>query len=90
MQRQPWHPADYDLFDITSLQALARGEANDQQQRRALDWIITRAAMTYDEPFVEGKPDASTYLAGRMSVGRQIVKLLKLDPAQMKAKEPKR
>lgn len=85
--KQPWHPAEYDLFDITALQALARGEANEQQQRRALDWIITKAAMTYDEPFVEGKPDASAYLAGRMSVGRQIVKLLKLDPAMMKTKE---
>ena len=84
MMKHPWHPAEYDLFDITALQALSRGEANDQQQRRALDWIITRAAMTYDEPFVEGKTDVVAYLAGRMSVGRQIVKLLKLDPAAMK------
>ncbi len=89
--REPWHPADYDLYDITAIQALARGEANDQQQMRALAWIVNQAAMTYDEPFVPGKPDVSDYLSGRMSVGRQIVKLMKLDPAVIgKPKEGKR
>ena len=76
--REPWHPADWDPADATALQALERGEADAEQQRRALRWIVNAAAMTYDEPFVPGKPDVSDYLAGRMSVGRQIVKLLKV------------
>jgi hypothetical protein len=83
-EREPWHPADYEIGDVGAIQALTRGEASPEQQRRALDWIVNRAAMTYDEPFIPGKPDVSDYLAGRMSVGRQIVKLTKLDIQALK------
>jgi hypothetical protein len=78
MPREPWHPADWEPADATALQALERGEADAEQQKRALRWVVNAAAMTYDEPFVPGQPDVSDYLAGRMSVGRQIVKLLKV------------
>ena len=78
LPREPWHPADWEPADATALQALERGEATKEQQQRALRWIITSAAMTYDEPFVPGQADVTGYLAGRMSVGRQIVKLLKV------------
>jgi hypothetical protein len=77
--REPWHPANWEEQDAGAIQALSRGDATDAQQRRALEWIVHAACMTYDEPFVPGRPDVSDYLAGRMSVGRQIVKLTKID-----------
>lgn len=77
--RQPWHPAEWENGDASAIQALSRGDASSEQQRRALDWIITRAAMTYDETFVPGQADVSDFLAGKRSVGTQIVKLLKLN-----------
>lgn len=49
--------------------------------KRALDWIIYSAAQTYDDPFVLGHADASSYVMGRQSVGRQIIKLMKLKSA---------
>jgi len=88
-EREPWHPADWDVADAGAIQALTRGEASPEQQRRALDWIVNRAAMTYDEPFIPGKADVSDYLAGRMSVGRQIVKLTKVDIQAMQAAQAK-
>lgn len=78
MPREPWHPADYDPADATALQALERGEADPEQQKRALRWVLIAAAMTYDETFVPGQPDVSAFLAGRRSVGTQVVKLLKI------------
>jgi hypothetical protein len=85
MKREPWHPAPYDeLADVSAMQALARGEANDQQQRRALKWIIESAAMTYDQSFTPGQADVTAFIEGRRSVGNQIVKLLKLDLAAMR------
>ena len=86
-EREPWFPALYDKPDVRALQALARGEANGIQQLRALDWIVTKAAMTYDQSFVPGKADVVNFLEGRRSVGNQIVKLLKLNLSALKGEE---
>jgi hypothetical protein len=95
-KRELWHPAEYDAQDIRSIQALARyamgaerpwppgGEPptpTPHDVKRALDWIINQAAMTYDDPFVAGQPDVVNYILGRRSVGRQIVKLMSLRPS---------
>jgi hypothetical protein len=84
MKREPWHPADYDEYDASAMQALARGEANDQQQRRALSWIVHRAAMADDQSFVPGQADVSAFIEGRRSVGNQIKKLINLDLAALR------
>lgn len=75
---QPWHPAKWETPDAAAIQALARGDASPEQQKRALAWITNSAAMTYDETFVAGQGDVSQFLAGRRNVGLQIVKLLKV------------
>lgn len=74
--KPPYGPADYDHLEHSAIQALGRGDANETQQRRALDWIVRQAAMTYDEPFIPDSARATDYLLGRRSVGLQIVKLL--------------
>lgn len=80
-KREPWHPALYEEYDVYAMQALARGEASEGQQKRALKWIIEKAAMTYDEPFVPDNARVTDNLLGRRSVGLQIVKLLNLNPS---------
>lgn len=65
------------------MQALSRGDASSDQQKRALEWVIKRAAMTYDETFVPGQADVSDFLAGRRNVGTQIVKLIHLNTSAM-------
>lgn len=78
-----WAFAPYEDADVYAIRALAAGNANEGQQRRALDWIINHAARTYDQPFrpggAEGARDTD-FAAGRMFVGQQIVKLTKLNP----------
>lgn len=77
--KQPWHPYEWEPADAYALQALARGIANDAQQKRALDWVI-RSAGTYDSTFYVGQHDASDFAQGARHVGLQIVKLLNLPP----------
>lgn len=79
-RREHWHPPDYEKQDVRAIQALAKGDASADEQRRALDWIITQAAATYDEPFRPGSADVVNYMLGRRSVGLAIVKLMKLKP----------
>lgn len=73
----PYYPPTWDPADASSLQALARGDANKDQQQRALNWIIYRAAGTYDLEYrTDGRDHA--FASGRRFVGLEIVKLLKV------------
>lgn len=76
--------APYELADATALQALAAGEADSEQQKRALDWIVHVACSTYQTTFHPGEPDASAFAEGRRFAGLQIVKMLKLNTSVLK------
>ena len=71
-------PAEWDLADASAVQQLAAGTANADQQRRALNWIVYRAAGTDD---VEYRPDARdhAFASGRRFVGLQIRKLMAIN-----------
>ena len=72
----PIQPPEADAADVSALQALARGEAGPDQQKRALKWIIEQACETYEWPY---RPDqrATDVSLGRMFVGKMIVSNLK-------------
>ena len=79
-EHAPWKPPAFDPADAAALQALARGTASTEQQKRALDWIVMKACGTYDfayRPGSEGERDTCIAL-GRQMVGQQIVKLIKV------------
>lgn len=77
-------PPDYEPADIGAIQALARGDASPEAQRRALDWIINAAAATYDQSFHPDNAQLTSFAEGRRFVGNQIVKLTKLDLSKLK------
>lgn len=68
--------ASYDEAEVAAIKAVAAGNASPGQQKLALDWIVHKAARTYDEPFLPGQHDLTMNLLGRRSVGLQIVKLV--------------
>lgn len=83
---EPWKPAHYDIADAAAIQALARGDASPDQQRRALIWIVevcaARSDMSY-RPGVDG--DRNTIFAeGKRWVGIQVAKLAGLNLMNMK------
>lgn len=75
---------DYELADATALQALERGEADPEQQKRALAWIVNNAAMTYQDAWEPDNERASSFEAGRRFVGLRIVTLVKLNLAALR------
>lgn len=79
----PHIPAPYDLADASAIQALLRGEANGDQQVRALKWIIERAAGAYEFQFYPSDRETA-FALGRGFVGQQIVKLSKLDISSLR------
>lgn len=80
IERAPWLPADYEIADAAAIQALLRGDATPDQQRRALEWIVNDCSGYYDLSFRpgEGGDRDTAFAEGKRAVGAQIVKLSKL------------
>ncbi len=82
----PQVPADYDLPVVSAMQALLAGDADDVQQKLALQWIIEQAAGTYEFQYYPSERDTA-FALGRAHVGQQIVKLLKLNTMTLRRGE---
>lgn len=77
-QLKPWLAPECDPSDIYALQAVYNGRATDEQQRRAMDFIIKELCGVNRSTFVPG-PDgqrASDLAQGKQLVGHVIVSLL--------------
>lgn len=79
----PHIPAEYKLADAISIQALVRGEADREQQQRALRWIIEQAGGMYEFHFYSTDRETA-FALGRSFVGQQIVKLSKLNTSSLR------
>ena len=83
----PWMPVVYTKADVAALQAMRRGEANADQQTRALEFILEtisdRRGMSYRPGGLEGDRDTS-FAEGRRFVGNQIVKLTNIPLSKIK------
>lgn len=74
----PEIPVECSDADHAALKAMRDGNASSEQMKRGLDWIIAKAAGTYDlsfRPGAEGARDTD-FAEGRRFVGLQIVKQL--------------
>lgn len=76
----------YEKDDVYALQALARGEASEAQQKRCLDLIVNGIACAFDVTFRPESERVTNFAAGKAFVGQQIDKILRLNPAKMKDK----
>lgn len=74
----PHFRCDYDVPTVSAIQALVRGDATEQQQKDAVNWIVNVAAGTYNVSFSEAGDRETAFSEGRRFVGLQIVKLMKL------------
>jgi hypothetical protein len=91
---ETWKPIPWEPADVAALQALERGDATPDQQRRALWYIVNDICGAYDWPYRPGGQDAerdTNVALGRMFVGVQIRTKLKINLAairQAKTKTP--
>lgn len=78
---------DWNKADAAAIQAVERGDASPEQQKRALAWIVNRACVTYDFCDQPENERLSAIFDGRRFAGLQIVKLIKLNLSKMKEQE---
>jgi len=84
--RRPWKPSPCDKADVYALKALASGEANEGQQKRALNWILNVACGVRDTTFYPDSERDSTFAAGKRFVGLEIVATINLPTASLEDK----
>lgn len=79
-----WMPAKYEKKHVGAIQAIARGDASDHQQRLFMDYLINELCVTYDLSF---RPDSirdTDFAEGRRFVGLQLVKMTKINISMIK------
>jgi hypothetical protein len=72
------------LAEAVAIKALAEGTASEWQQKQALHWIMTVAAMQNLNAFFPESPMETAYAMGRKYVAEQIVGLIKDDLSKFK------
>lgn len=87
MKKEPkslinWNNVPFKIADVAALQALMRGDASPDQQKRALTWVIEKGAQTYEPEYKTDSRDHA-YCSGRRSVGLNIVFLLHADLSKL-------
>lgn len=94
-KRKPaWFPPDYTHGIVLAIKALSEGKATEDQQKKALAWIIEHASQRWEIPFysdADGGDRESAFASGRMFVGQQIIKLVNMPPklvAQLRKETP--
>lgn len=72
-----WLPVVPTYAEAMALAALASGTANPEQQKRALQFVIEKAASTYDLAYRPDSARDTDFALGRAFVGQQLVKIVK-------------
>lgn len=84
---EPWKPPEWQPEDAHAVQAVAHGRASEEQQRRAMNFIVHSLCGTYDMQFRPGgrEGDRDTCFAlGRDFVGKQLIKFINLNLSALK------
>ncbi len=58
--------------DVLAVQACIAGKASEDQQKRAMAWIMTEACMIQRESYSRGDPYETAHAEGRRYAGIQI------------------
>lgn len=86
-----WLPVDdWEVADAAALQALEKGTASEDQQKRALAFIINKACRTYEASYSPVRDHDTSFAEGRRFSGLQIVKMLKLNVPALSRTEAQR
>lgn len=85
---RPWFPVPWhdNIPAVYALKALEVGEATPDQQKLALDYIIYVVSKRYELPWFPDSERESSFAAGKLFVGDQILKLLALKADDIQAR----
>jgi len=71
-------------IELYALKAVAKGDADEFQQRLAIEVIVNKFSRTHDLTYVEGSFDGTAFLGGRSFVGQLILKCINVPIGKLK------
>ena len=86
-----WIPPPFALADVYAIQQVTMGNADADQQRRAMRYIVETLAGTYDPSYRPGGTEGARetdFAEGRRFVGLRIVALTRADIAKLRRSMP--
>jgi hypothetical protein len=84
---EPWKPAEWEPEDAHAIQAVMYGRASEEQQRRAMNFILNNLCGTYDLSYRPTSDRDTVFAEGKRHVGLQLIKFAKLNIAQLRGKQ---
>lgn len=75
---------DFTIAEAVALKALAAGNASEDQQRRAFEFVVYRLAKIGAPSFHPGDPHSTAFKEGRRSVGIHINYLVQTPTEKLK------
>jgi hypothetical protein len=83
----PWKPAEWEPEDAYAVQAVMRGTASEDQQRRAMVFIVNQLCGTYDLSYRPSGDRDTAFAEGKRFVGLQMVKFANINIAALRGKQ---
>ena len=77
LKADPRAEPDFEVEDVHALQAVEHGRASEEQQRRAMEFIVKVVCGTYDMMFRPSDVYSTHVAEGKRIAGLHIVTLLK-------------
>lgn len=83
---EPWAPPLADIVDVAAIKAMANGTATEDQQKRALHFILVEVCRVDDEPYCPGEDGNrnTAYALGKRRVGTYVRSLIYADIRKFK------
>lgn len=81
---EPWKPAEWEPEDGYAVQAVMAGRASEEQQRRAMLFLVNQVCGTYDLSYRPTSDRDTAFAEGKRFVGLQLVKFARLNIAQLR------
>ena len=83
---EPWKPAEWDPEDAHAVQAVMYGRASEDQQKRAMLFIVNQICGTYDLSYRPASDRDTVFAEGKRFVGLQLIKFAKLNISRLRGK----
>lgn len=80
-------PTDWEPEDAYAVQAVMDGRASEDQQRRAMQFIVNQVCGTYDLSYRPTSDRDTTFAEGKRFVGLTLVKFSRLNIARLRGKQ---
>lgn len=81
---EPWKPVEWTPEDAYAVQAVMYGRASEDQQKRAMAFIVNQICGTYDLSYRPTSDRDTAFAEGKRMVGLQLVKFAQLNIAQLR------